>query len=75
MQKNINWFDGYLTTILQENVRTLAAIEVKQKDNINKPDFKGLETLQGLTKKDFICAELTFILKRVIDKFSHNLFP
>ena len=34
----------------------LAAIEVKQRDNVIKSDFKGLEYLQSITGDDFVCG-------------------
>ncbi len=38
----------------------LAAIEVKQRDNVIKSDFKGLEYLQSITSDEFACGIILY---------------
>ncbi|MDX2346434.1 MAG: ATP-binding protein [Legionella sp.] len=42
--------------VLEQTDGRLAAIEVKNRDRVDKSDFKGLETLQNLTGDDFVCG-------------------
>jgi uncharacterized protein len=42
--------------VLEKTDGKLAAIEVKNRDRVDKSDFKGLKALQNLTGDDFICG-------------------
>ncbi len=46
--------------VLEKPNGQLAAIEVKQRDYVDKSDFKGLETLQAITGDDFICGVVLY---------------
>lgn len=46
--------------VLEKTNGKLAAIEVKNRDNVNQADFNGLKTLQNLTGDDFICGVVLY---------------
>ncbi len=59
--------------ILEKPNGNLAGIEVKMSDKVSRSDFKGLETLQSLTKDDFICGIVLYRGKDVVP-FAKNLW-
>lgn len=52
--------------VLEKQNGKLSAVEVKQRDNVSKSDFKGLEELQRLTGDDFICGIVLYRGKDVV---------
>ena len=46
--------------VLEKTNGKLAAIEVKNRDNVNQSDFNGLKALQNLTGDDFVCGVVLY---------------
>ena len=59
--------------VLEKPNGQLVAIEVKQRDYVDKADFKGLETLQNATGDDFICGIVLYRGHAVVP-FGNNLW-
>lgn len=59
--------------VLEKSNGQLAAIEVKQRDNVVKADFKGLEELQRLSGNDFKCGIVLYRGRDVVP-FGQNLW-
>jgi len=59
--------------VLEKPNGQIAAVEVKQKDSVSLKDFKGLKTLQKITKDDFICGVVLYRGKDVVP-FGKNLW-
>lgn len=52
--------------VLERPDGSLAGIEVKTSDRVNSDDFKGLETLRGIMKGDFICGVVLYAGNNVV---------
>lgn len=52
--------------VLEKNNGKLAAVEVKNRDNVRQSDFNGLKTLQKLTGDDFICGIVLYRGKNIV---------
>ncbi|MBM3610159.1 MAG: ATP-binding protein [Alphaproteobacteria bacterium] len=59
--------------VLEKPNGQLVGIEVKKRDQVDSSDFKGLEELQSLTGKDFICGIVLYSGQEVVP-FGKNLW-
>lgn len=59
--------------VLEKPNGQLVGIEVKKRDQVDSSDFKGLEKLQSLTGKDFICGIVLYSGQEVVP-FGKNLW-
>lgn len=59
--------------VLEKPNGQIVAFEVKQRDNVEKSDFKGLEVLQAIAKNDFVCGIILYRGKDVVP-FGQNLW-
>jgi hypothetical protein len=59
--------------VLEKPNGQLAGVEVKQRDSVAKADFKGLEELQTMAGKDFVCGIVLYRGKDVVP-FGQNLW-
>ncbi len=59
--------------VLEKSDGTIAGIEVKSASRVNVSDFKGLNVLQAMTERDFMCGVVLYNGKDVV-KFGDKLF-
>ncbi len=59
--------------VLEKSDGSLAALEVKGRDNVTAADFKGLKELRSQTEDDFICGIVLYRGNKIIP-FEKNLW-